>query len=158
LAVVALRNVNHTFTQERTAMKQEMFVTLAALEHDWGHAWMNRDSRICADLIADDFLEIGANGRFVSKSEWLGAIARPPRQVHWLDLRVRPLARCAIVHGRLHLLAGSNGHDHRDSLIATDVWSLRDDRWQVVSRQLTPEHAHAHPFPRPQLAVIGTSH
>lgn len=139
-------------------MKQEVFVTLAALEHDWGHAWINRDARICADLIADDFLEIGANGRFVSKSEWLGAIARPPRQLHWLDLRVRPLARCAIVHGRLHLLGASNGHDHRESVIATDVWTWRDERWQVVSRQLTSEHAHASAIPRPHLCLIGNSH
>jgi hypothetical protein len=139
-------------------MKQEVHVTLAALEHDWGHAWMARDARVCADLLADDYVEICANGRFVSKPEWLGALARPPRQLRWLDLRVRPFARCAIVHGRLHLLAAANGHDHRENLIATDIWAWRDERWQVVSRQLTLEHAHLLPAQRPRLALIGNSH
>lgn len=124
-------------------MRQDTYVTLAALEHDWGHAWMTRNSMLCEQLMADDFLEVSCLGRLVSRAEWVALMhGNAPRQLQWADLRVRPAGRCAIVHGFLRLLASAGGHDVRQSFIATDVWMWRTCSWQVVSRQLTSTHGH----------------
>lgn len=126
-------------------MRQDAYVTLAALEHDWGHAWMTRNENLCEQLMADDFLEVSAHGRLASRAEWISLMQRTaPRQLQWADLRVRPAGRCAIVHGYLRLLGAAHGHDLRQSFIATDVWLCRGSHWQVVSRQLTASHAPLH--------------
>jgi ketosteroid isomerase-like protein len=124
-------------------MRDDTYVTLAALEHDWGHAWTTRNATLCQQLMADDFLEVSALGRLTSRAEWIAAMqGNPPRQLHWADVRVRPAGRCAIVHGLLRLLGHAKGHDLRQSFVATDVWLWRSGTWQVVSRQLTASHAH----------------
>lgn len=124
-------------------MRDDTYVTLAALEHDWGHAWTTRNTALCEQLMADDFLEVSALGRVTSRAEWILEMqGNPPRQLHWADVRVRPAGRCAIVHGLLRLLAQAKGHDLRHSFVATDVWLWRSGSWQVVSRQLTAAHAH----------------
>jgi len=126
-------------------MRDDTYVTLAALEHDWGHAWMTRNATLCEQLMADDFLEVSALGRLASRAEWIAFMERnAPRQLQWADLRVRHVGRCAIVHGFLRVLGSANGHDLRQSFIATDVWLWRSGSWQVVSRQLTASHSH-HP-------------
>ena len=126
-------------------MRQDTYVTLAALEHDWGHAWMTRNDTLCEQLMADDFLEVSALGHLASRAEWIALMERnAPRQLQWADVRVRPVGRCAIVHGFLRVLGSAQGHDVRQSFIATDVWLWRSTSWQVVSRQLTASHSH-HP-------------
>lgn len=125
-------------------MRQDTYVTLAALEHDWGHAWMTRNATLCEQLMADDFLEVSALGRLASRAEWLSMMqGNAPRQIQWSDLRVRTVGRCAIVHGFLRLLGSAHGHDVRQTHVATDVWLWRGSNWQVVSRQLTNSHSHA---------------
>ena len=124
-------------------MRDDTYVTLVALEHDWGHAWMTRNVALCEQIMADDFLEVSALGRVASRGEWIEAMrGHPPRQLQWADVRVRPAGRCAIVHGLLRVHAAVPGHDVRQALVATDVWLWRGGTWQVVSRQLTASHTH----------------
>lgn len=124
-------------------MRDDTYVTLAALEHDWGHAWMTRNATLCEQLMADDFLEVSALGRLTSRAEWIAAmLGNAPRQLVWSDIRVRPAGRCAVVHGVLRLLSSNQRNDQRQCFIATDVWLWRSGTWQVVSRQLTASHTH----------------
>lgn len=140
-------------------MRQDTYVTLAALEHDWGHAWMTRNATLCEQLMADDFLEVSALGRLASRAEWVSLMQRnAPRQLQWSDLRVRPAGRCAIVHGLLRILGSAQGRDVRQNFIATDVWLWRASNWQVVSRQLTSTHGHAHELGHPIAREFEISH
>jgi hypothetical protein len=55
-------------------MRDDTYVTLVALEHDWGHAWMTRNVALCEQIMADDFLEVSALGRLASRGEWIAAM------------------------------------------------------------------------------------
>jgi ketosteroid isomerase-like protein len=55
----------------------------------------------------------------------------------WEELRVRSFGDVAIVHGRSRQQATVNGQDWSGVFLTTDVWVLRDGRWQVVSRHGT---------------------
>ena len=119
-------------------MRQDSHATLAALEHDWADAWLSANAAICHRLLADDFVEVSACGRLVSKGEWITAAEfNRPRRVDWGDIRIRLFGRLAVVHSRLLLTNSAKGQEHRAELIATDVWTCHGEQWQVVSRQLT---------------------
>ena len=109
------------------------------LEQAWMAAWVGKDRATCERLLADDFLLTSARGSLMSKSEWLAGAMGPftCSSFHWEQIHVRPFGDVAIVHGRSKQEATVAGQDWSGVFLVTDVWLMRDGRWQVVSRHGT---------------------
>ena len=119
-------------------MDKNIYVTIAALEHDWSEAWLARNASICEYLVGEDYVEIDPEGRMLSKGEWIDSLeSSAPREIRWGEIRVRPFGRFAIVHGRIELVNGADDSGGRLVYIVTDVWAFRGLEWRVVSRQFT---------------------
>jgi len=89
-----------------------------------------------ADLMADDFLEIGASGHKYSKSDVLEALPALPRRKFMLDdFQIRELAAdIVLANYRSRAVAkDSIAWAHR-----TTVWVRRGGEWQIIFHQATP--------------------
>ena len=53
------------------------------------------------------------------------------------DMKVRVFGNTAVITAAAHITAVSNGQAVDNQLRYTDVWVLRDGRWQMVSWQST---------------------
>jgi hypothetical protein len=73
------------------------------------------------------------------KSEWLASAMTSfvCSAFVWEELLVRPFGDTAIVHGRSRQQASVSGQDWSGVFLVTDVWTNRNDLWQVVSRHGT---------------------
>jgi len=119
-------------------MREDAHVVLAALEHDWAEAWQSRHANRCAQLMADDFVEVSSRGQVISKGEWLACFANnAPRRIRCGEGRVRLIGRSAIVYSKMHLAGTSRGREYSAEFLVTDNWTFHGEQWQVISRQLT---------------------
>lgn len=119
-------------------MREDAHAVVEAHEREWADAWVGCHAARCARLLADDFVEVDAHGRYVSKGEWLASLAtNAPRQVHWTDGRVRLLGRTAIAYVKLNLSGAMKGREYRSEFAITDIWALHGADWTVISRQVT---------------------
>ena len=112
---------------------------LPVLENDWMQAWIRKDRATCEAILAEDFLLTSARGVLMPRDAWLAGAMGPiaGTSFQWEELKVRPFGDMAIVHGRSRQQATVNGQDWSGVFLTTDVWVLRDGRWQVVSRHGT---------------------
>jgi hypothetical protein len=84
--------------------------------------------------LSDDFVCTLADGRRLDKARLLALSARHSGgDVACDDVDFRPLGQLGLVHGVAH--SGSGGS--RTSTRFTQVWLVRDDRWQLVAAHLT---------------------
>lgn len=119
-------------------MREDAHAVVEAHERDWADAWVARDATRCARLLADDFVEVDTQGRYVSKGEWLASLeAKAPCRLHWTDGRVRLLGRTAIAYVKLNLTGAMKGREYRSEFAITDIWALHGADWTVISRQVT---------------------
>ena len=113
---------------------------IARLEDEWMKAWVRKDMAACDRILADDFLLTSARGVLMPKTDWLANAAWTfhCERFAWEDIRVRLLGDdVALVHGRSQQQATVAGQDWSGLFLTTDVWALRDGRWQVVTRHGT---------------------
>ncbi len=116
--------------------KPEATAEILALEKDWTDAYKDRNIKILATLLAEDFLITVEDGSTYSKG---GYIAHSnDTSVHvdlaeLLDLRCRIHGNTAIVTGGYHEKGTSKGkpYEYRDRF--TDVWININGKWQVLS-------------------------
>jgi len=127
--------------QQEPAMDETLdpATALPRLEARWMQAWLDRDRATCEAILGDDFQLTSARGVLIDKPAWLDAAMGPIRGTSftWDDVRVRPFGDVAIVHARTRQQASVGDQDWSGVFLVTDVWVLRDGRWQVVSRHGT---------------------
>jgi ketosteroid isomerase-like protein len=110
--------------------------TLHTLNARYIRAYVEADTAWFRDNLSDDFVCTLADGRRIDKNDFLARNAQGPgaTNVTYDEIDVRPLGETALVHGVTHYV--------RDGLPAseryTDVWHLRDGRWQAVAAHLSP--------------------
>jgi hypothetical protein len=87
------------------------------------------------DLVADDFLEIGASGRTYSKAEVLAAIeAAPLRKFTLEEFKVVASGEgWALVSYR----AGEKSASSSTASLRSTLWVERERKWQIVFHQGT---------------------
>ncbi len=111
---------------------------LKKLEQQWLDALVGRDRNAVDQILAPDFRDIGIDGRERTREQALAAVTddtRPAfqRMFGRLDARVYD-GKFGVVTG-LTIIMGEKIREAHVSF--TDVFVLRDGRWQAVSAQET---------------------
>ena len=113
---------------------------LLSLAEDLSQAEYARDVDRLDQLIADDYLGIGDNGECFDKATLLQRFRDPALhfEKHKLDkLQCRVYNHAGIVTGTVKLMGEYAGVGFAGLYAFTDVWAQRNNKWQVVSSQMT---------------------
>ncbi|MCE5232061.1 MAG: nuclear transport factor 2 family protein [Mizugakiibacter sp.] len=109
------------------------------LEHLWLSAAQAHDRATLERILADDFVDVSANGTFRSKADALAGGNTPPGSTQTLrELRVRIYGDCAIANGINVVHSDIQGWTVEVPF--TDVFVRRAGRWRAVSAQETARH------------------
>ncbi|NOT28577.1 MAG: nuclear transport factor 2 family protein [Acidobacteria bacterium] len=113
---------------------------LMQLERDWDAAFHRHDVAFIEGLLADEFIATYDNGVRADKARELELAADRSQQIDASSLDefiVKTYRDTAVVWFTLHLTGTSQGRPLNLTLRYTDVWVLRDGRWQCVSSHST---------------------
>jgi uncharacterized protein (TIGR02246 family) len=93
-----------------------------------------------ASLLADDLVYTHSSAAMDGKTTYLDALRTGKTRylsIEPSDVKVRVYGNTAIINGMAKLSVNSNGQTNNNSLRYTDVWVMRDNKWQMVSWQST---------------------
>ena len=109
---------------------------LRRLNDDYVRAFLACDVGRFRDLLADDFYGIRADGRVIDKAEFLREAGVPPavKNFRVTEVVVRLYGDAALVND-LASYQRPSGVPGQTRYV--EVWARRQDRWQVVSVQIT---------------------
>lgn len=106
------------------------------LENQWLHA---KDAATLDHILAPDFVHVIPADRFLTKQEHINWFVKHPeaadRRTRFDKFQVRFYGDMAIVNGSV--IATDNHGTELDRTMFTDVFILRDGRWQAVNGQET---------------------
>lgn len=108
------------------------FDLIKQLELELSDPSTRKDNKRVAELIADDFQEVGSSGRLFSKSEIMQELAEE-EGVEFSVQGFRFVAlseKCVLVRYETVM---QEKHAHRSS-----IWVLRNNAWQIIHHQGTP--------------------
>ena len=111
---------------------------LIELERGWNEAVYRQDTDFVENLLADEFIATYDDGARGDKARELTLVAEFNQQVVSAvqnDFTVRVYGDTAVVWFTLNLVGMRQGQRAELALRYTDVWVLRDGRWQCVSSQ-----------------------
>jgi uncharacterized protein (TIGR02246 family) len=114
--------------------------TLMQLERDWSQSEVKKDTAAFAKIVADDWVLIDYTGRPVNKTQALADLKSGGYTVQsqvLSDLKVRILGTTAVVTGRDTETSTEKGKSSVGTFAWTDVFTMRDGRWQLVASQET---------------------
>ena len=113
---------------------------LIALERGWNEAFYARDVEFLDSILADDFIVTYDDGARGDKAREL-ALAESFNQrvisATQEDFTVQVYDDAAVVWFTLRVVGIRRGQEAEIVLRYTDVWVLRDGRWQCVASQST---------------------
>jgi ketosteroid isomerase-like protein len=120
---------------------QEEADVLRGIEDGLAAAWVARDRAFIEATLSDDWCVTDAAGRVLTKAQVLeeGFVSGERQLVSgWLDdINVRPFGDWAVVTGRSHVEGRYRGEVKNVTLRFTDVFAIRDGRWQIVASHAT---------------------
>jgi hypothetical protein len=123
---------------------------LIQLEHDWDAAFHRHDAAFIDRILADEFIVTYDNGVRADRNVELELAKSLNENIEssMLDeFIVKEYGNTAVVWFTLHLIGPINGQRVQNDYRFTDVFVLRDGRWQCVSSQST--HVARAPRPNP---------
>jgi hypothetical protein len=127
------------FARGATSTAQARDVDFALIEQQLARAWVEADRAAIDRIIAEDWTTTSMTGEVLTRGEVMASMFRertkPIAAMAIDDLRVRPLGSVAVVTGRT--TARATGANTDVVLRFTDVFTLRDGRWQIVASQGT---------------------
>ena len=135
IAVVSAANV--AAGQRAVASDQEVLVDL---EQRWNEAFYRKDVAFIRGLLADEFIATYDDGSQGDKAKELALAGEFNQQVESAipdDFVVKVYRDTAVVRFTLRLVGVRQGQRAEMALRYTDVWVVRDGRWQCVSTQST---------------------
>lgn len=110
---------------------------IADLEHRLAAAWVARDRAFIEALLADDWSVTDPAGQVLTKRQVVdGAFESDERRIDAMaidDLRVRLLGATAVATGRTRATGSYRGQSGSAVLRFTDVFQVREGRWQIVA-------------------------
>ena len=121
--------------QADTASVQQ---TLMQMERDWGQAAAKNDTAAVDKFVADDWVGIDFEGKSVTKAEAMADMksgASTTQSYEIGPMKVRELGNTAVVTGSDTEKSTYKGKDSSGKYVWTDVWVMRDGRWQAVASQ-----------------------
>ena len=113
---------------------------LIALERGWSEAFYRKDVAFIENILADEFIVTYDDGSRGDKVKELALAAEFNQQVESAiqdEFTVRVYRDTAVVWFTLRLVGIRQGQRSDLTLRYTDVWVMRDGRWQSVSTQST---------------------
>jgi ketosteroid isomerase-like protein len=113
---------------------------LVQLEHDWDAAFHNHDVAFIDRVLADEFIVTYDNGVRADRKTELELAVSSNENIESSTMDefiVKEFGNTAIVWFTLHLVGPVNGKPTAIDFRFTDVFVLRDGRWQCVSSQST---------------------
>lgn len=113
---------------------------LIALERGWNDAFYRKDVAFIQNLLADEFIATYDDGSQGDKAKELALAGQFNQQVESAtqdDFIVKVYRDTAVVWFTLRLVGIRQGQKSELNLRYTDVWVVRDGRWQCVSTQST---------------------
>ena len=123
---------------------------LIQLEHDWDAAFHRHDAAFIDRILADEFIVTYDNGVRADRNVELELAKSLNENIESSSLDefiVKEFGNTAIVWFTLRLIGPINGQRVQNDYRFTDVFVLRDGRWQCVSSQST--HVDRGPRPNP---------
>ena len=138
--VLAISSAVSAAASQRTPAVQSDQDILIELERDWNEAFYKRDIAFIEKLLADEFIATYDDGSRGDKAKELALAAEFNQQVESAiqdEFTVKIYRDTAVVWFTLHLVGLKQGQKAELTLRYTDVWVLRDGRWQCVSTQST---------------------
>ena len=113
---------------------------LIELERGWNDAFYRKDVAFISNLLADEFVATYDDGSQGDKEKELALAVQFNQQVESAvqeDFAVRIYRDTAVVWFTLRVMGVRQGERSELLLRYTDVWIVRDGRWQCVSSQST---------------------
>ena len=113
---------------------------LIKLERGWNEAFYRKDVAFIEKILADEFIATYDDGSRGDKAKELGLAAEFNQQVESAiqdEFTVRVYRDTAVVWFTLRLVGIKQGQRAKLMSRYTDVWVIRDGRWQCVSTQST---------------------
>lgn len=114
---------------------------IAELEERLARAWVASDREFIEGVLAAEWTVIDPAGRVLTRQQVLeetfGSTERQIDSMAIDDLKVTVLGDVAIATGRTRAAGSYRGQRGEASLRFTDVFHLRDGRWQIVASQGT---------------------
>jgi ketosteroid isomerase-like protein len=113
---------------------------LIQLEHDWDAAFHRHDAAFIDKILADEFIVTYDNGVRADRTVELELATSLNENIESSTLDefiVKEFGNTAVVWFTLHLVGPINGQRVQNDYRFTDVFVLRDARWQCVSSQST---------------------
>jgi uncharacterized protein (TIGR02246 family) len=98
------------------------------------------DLETLASLLADDLVYVHSSTTVDGKTTYIDALRTGKTKYESIeptDVKVRVYGNTAIVNGTAKLSVTTNGQTNSFSLRYTDVWVMRDSKWQMVTWQST---------------------
>ena len=129
--------VTATASQGRVQSDQEVLI---ALEQGWNEAFYRKDAAFIKNLLADEFVATYEDGARGDKAGELALAAGFNQKVESAiqdEFTVKVYRDTAVVWFTLHLVGIMQGQREDLTLRYTDVWVVRDGRWQCVSTHST---------------------
>ena len=113
---------------------------LIKLEQRWNEAFYQKDVAFIETILADEFIATYEDGSRGDKAKELALATEFNQHVESAiqdDFTVKVYRDTAVVWFTLHLVGLRQGQRAELTLRYTDVWVMRDARWQCVSTQST---------------------
>lgn len=113
---------------------------LIELEREWNRAFYRKDVKFLDSVLAEEFVATYDDGTRGDKAKELALSAAFNQQVESAvqdDFTVRVYRDTAVVWFTLNVVGIKQGQRAELRLRYTDVWVMRDGRWQCVSSQST---------------------
>jgi ketosteroid isomerase-like protein len=126
--------------QSRRAPVRSDQETLIQMEREWDAAFERQDAKLIESFLAPEFIATYSDGKRGDRTTELKLVAENNQQVdkrELSDFTVRIFGQTAVVWFTQTLTGPVQGKPTTISFRYTDVWVMRDGRWQCVSSQST---------------------
>jgi hypothetical protein len=129
-----------TTAASQTAPVESDQQILIKLEQRWNEAFYQKDIAFIETILADEFIATYEDGSRGDKAKELALAAAFNQQVESAiqdEFTVKVYRDTAVVWFTLRMVGIRQGQRAELTLRYTDVWIMRDGRWQCVSTQST---------------------
>ena len=138
-SLVVVLSLTGPVSAQQTPVRSDQDI-LIELERSWNEAFYKQDLKTIERLLADEFIVTYEDGSRGDKARELALARDFNQQVESAvqdDFIVKVYQDTAVVWFTLRLAGVRQGQRTEITLSYTDVWVIRDGRWQCVSTQST---------------------
>lgn len=126
--------------QNKPATGGSTAAQLKQIETDWSAAQKARDTNKLGEILADDWVGIGPDGKSSDKAKALEDVKAPGNSLESFEMgpiTVRVFGNTAVVMGTETEKSMDNGKDTSGKYIWTDTFVKEKGKWKAVASQST---------------------